>query len=746
MCVVLSACAQGAPPMETVCGDGILEGDEVCDDANTEPGDGCDKQCAVEAGFSCDAASPTACAPICGDGLVVGDESCDGSELGGQTCETLNLGAGVLVCGADCQLDPGGCSAYSCGNGALDAGEICDGANVGEHTCQEAGYDGGSLACRGNCTLDVSGCTLATCGNGTVEGPEGCDDGNHDSGDGCGGNCAVEEGWSCEGQPSVCALLCGNGALDPGEQCDGALLGGQDCTTVGDYEGGTLSCGADCGFDTSGCELPTCGNGTVDVGEQCDGNLLHGETCETQGYLSGTLGCGGSCSFDVSGCVPIRCGDGLVSTGEACDDQNTQAGDGCNAACSVEQGWACAGEPSVCTLLCGNGAVDAGEACDTNDLNGQDCASRGFDSGTLHCATDCTFDTSGCRYATCGDGHKDANEDCDGMDLGGATCQSLGYVAGMLGCTGNCGYDTMGCQAPVCGDGVISPSAGEQCDDNDTDSGDGCNAACQVEQGWICSGSPSVCQLSCGNSTWDPGEECDGADLHGATCQTQGFAGGTLACAGSCTFDTSGCQASICGNGTREGSEACDGADLAGQDCTDFGFSGGTLACDGSCAFDTSGCANAVCGNGAVESGEQCDDGNASSGDGCSSTCQWEQTCTADEALSCGGSDHESSDPSGNDVDNYSCSSLGGSDDHVYSFVPQTSGTAHVDLSIDDFDDDYDLFILEGACNPTLCHAHSATSGDDSVSFSVTAGMTYYIVVEEYMSPWYGYRVSLSCP
>ncbi len=38
-----------------------------------------------------------------------------------------------------------------------------------------------------------------------------------------------------------------------------------------------------------------------------------------------------------------------------------------------------------------------------------------------------------------------------------------------------------------------------------------------------------------------------------------------------------------CGNNIREGSEACDGTDLAGQDCISQGFPGGTLSCDPQC-------------------------------------------------------------------------------------------------------------------------------------------------------------------
>lgn len=48
----------------------------------------------------------------------------------------------------------------------------------------------------------------------------------------------------------------------------------------------------------------------------------------------------------------------------------------------------------------------------------------------------------------------------------------------------------------------------------------------------------------------------------------------------------------VCGNEVREGTEACDGADLGGEDCVSLGFSGGALACAGDCTFDTTGCAS----------------------------------------------------------------------------------------------------------------------------------------------------------
>jgi len=48
---------------------------------------------------------------------------------------------------------------------------------------------------------------------------------------------------------------------------------------------------------------------------------------------------------------------------------------------------------------CGDGNIDAGEQCDGSNLGGKTCVDLGYDSGTLACSSDCTFDTSGCEGA-----------------------------------------------------------------------------------------------------------------------------------------------------------------------------------------------------------------------------------------------------------------------------------------------------------------------------------------------------------
>ncbi|MFA5800314.1 MAG: DUF4215 domain-containing protein [Candidatus Peribacteraceae bacterium] len=45
------------------------------------------------------------------------------------------------------------------------------------------------------------------------------------------------------------------------------------------------------------------------------------------------------------------CGNRIIESGETCDDNNTTSGDGCSDTCAVESGWACSGEPSICTPI-----------------------------------------------------------------------------------------------------------------------------------------------------------------------------------------------------------------------------------------------------------------------------------------------------------------------------------------------------------------------------------------------------------
>lgn len=102
------------------------------------------------------------------------------------------------------------------------------------------------------------------------------------------------------GTGTLPATLCGDGLIDQGEVCDGTLLGGATCASLG-FAKGKLSC-FQCHYDTSKCT--TCGNDAINGKEECDGSDLGGRSCASLGYTGGTLACTGGCTLDLSGCDP----------------------------------------------------------------------------------------------------------------------------------------------------------------------------------------------------------------------------------------------------------------------------------------------------------------------------------------------------------------------------------------------------------------------------------------------------------
>jgi cysteine-rich repeat protein len=117
-----------------------------------------------------------------------------------------------------------------------------------------------------------------------------------------------------------CGDLCGDGQLSGAEECDGAALGGQSCSTaLAGSDHGSLSCDETCHLDTSGCY--DCGDGVLDPGEDCEPPSEAGD-CTVL-------------------CQIATCGDGFVAFlsqehFEACDDGNLIAGDGCSPLCLME--------------------------------------------------------------------------------------------------------------------------------------------------------------------------------------------------------------------------------------------------------------------------------------------------------------------------------------------------------------------------------------------------------------------------
>ena len=93
--------------------------------------------------------------------------------------------------------------------------------------------------------------------------------------------------------------ICGNNKLDAGEPCDGKLLGGKTCKTVG-FDGGSLSCKA-CSLVTSACFK--CGDKKKNGVEECDDKDLAGATCFILGFGGGTLTCTKGCKLEKGSCT-----------------------------------------------------------------------------------------------------------------------------------------------------------------------------------------------------------------------------------------------------------------------------------------------------------------------------------------------------------------------------------------------------------------------------------------------------------
>ncbi len=230
----------GTSECNTVCGDGIVRGDEECDytgittDVALQHEKGCSADCKLQ--------------PYCGNGKIEKGEHCDSKEDWCVECKLPNCGNGVLDAHEECDGDKGisegqkcldNCRISGCGDGIVAEGEECDDGNTSDEDM---------------CT---SKCNLPRCGDGIISSAIGevCDDGE-DKNTGAYGAC----GFDCTYIPP----RCGDGVLDAlnGEQCDNGTA-----KNVGGYAG----CKADCTLDIR------CGDGEIQSEfEQCDDGAGNG--------------------------------------------------------------------------------------------------------------------------------------------------------------------------------------------------------------------------------------------------------------------------------------------------------------------------------------------------------------------------------------------------------------------------------------------------------------------------------------
>jgi cysteine-rich repeat protein len=240
----------------------------------------------------------------------------------------------------------------------------------------------------------------------------------------------------------------------------------------------------------------------------------------------------------------------------------------------------------VTDTVCGNGVLGWDERCDDgNDVAGDGC-DKGCNIETGHV---CAQSGLPCRKAACGDGHQDVI------------------------------YSQVANPSMSAGGGSWAVTYAEQCDDGNSVPGDGCDEHCAVEGIFICSEPGEPCRYpTCGDGQQDvvyPRWSGDGAGgggggssepLYQETCDDGNTVPGDGCDKGCsvepgfmCPYPGEPCRQPRCGDGYVD--FIPDPTMMGG------GVSGGGAG-------------------GAASSGsfEVCDDGNNTSGDGCSATCQVE--------------------------------------------------------------------------------------------------------------------------
>ncbi len=361
------------------------------------------------------------------------------------------------------------------------------------------------------------------CGNGVTQGLEQCDDGNMAAGDGCAPDCKLEGNFINEMEPNqpLANANSVNGvdgifaAIQPtGDQdffsFDVPVAGSSVTLEVGD---GFMGCPA--GFDSVlYLYSPT---GTLIVSDDESGvdscslispathaeaaNLPAGKyTAKVEEYQNDAPQ--GSYVLKIKIAAP-GCGDGLLQIGEECDDSNTTPGDGCSATCMLEGNYLLETEP--------NNMANA-----ANTINGYDGARGAIQpvGDQDYFSFDVTVPNSSVRiettngYGGCPTGFDSlitlytsnnqviVSDDEDGADSCSlispqldveATNLAVGKyrikVEEYLNDEAQASYVLkVKVMPPGCGDSLLTP--GEQCDDGNTTSGDGCSATCMAEAPW----------------------------------------------------------------------------------------------------------------------------------------------------------------------------------------------------------------------------------------------------------------------
>ena len=226
-----------------------------------------------------------------------------------------------------------------------------------------------------------------------------------------------------------------------------------------------------------------CGNGVLDPGEDCESVLALSDTCLSRGFDTGTLGCGADCRFDTSRCSGV----------ENCYDGRDNDGDGLvDCADSAECSSSCVDPCGAAPVLAENATVSGstrgrpatlGASCSETAPSGPDVAYQ------IHVTQDSKLDvrlssTQALNLSVRSSCADEASE----LSCSTQTRVTLDAQAGetyFLVVDGESATDEgnytleVHSRQVVCGDGIRDDN--EECDDHNLTANDGCDATCNLE-------------------------------------------------------------------------------------------------------------------------------------------------------------------------------------------------------------------------------------------------------------------------